>query len=228
MKFIVTIAITIMIWASPSLASNNVQLDIRYKQRSIGSITEVRLEGDKKDPSRLLIYVTGKFNSFAKDLDDTLRKMGNFGSCTQRLFWTGSTSIRGTGKVLSLSSRARYEKWYCKRILGRWIRSRIFRDTKTINWVVYLQPGQLDKIAVVAELQNIKNFPNWAEKWVGEIKKEIKIPIPVSCGKCNCSKFATSLQPNLEKTEFSQTSTSIQLKFVLSVRGELTELLKCL
>lgn len=68
-------------------------------------------------------------------IDNYLSGRGDFiDGCSKRLFWAGSTSIRGTGEILKLSSRARYEQWKCIRILGKEVKTRLFRDTKTVHW----------------------------------------------------------------------------------------------
>ena len=225
MKFFIVIISILVISVSLVHADNHDNLDIRFKDRSIGSITNIVIRGDAKDPSIILIDVVAEFPSFADSIDRALKDIGNFGSCSKRIFWAGGTSFLDTGNVLRLASRARYEQWYCDKIFGK---SRLFRDTKTIHWVVFVKHGPLDNIEIGARLQNIKNFPNWAERWLGKVEKTTRIPIPVRCGKCACSKVLPSLKPTLRSVKFSRMQHLITTEMSFSIKGDFTKVLPCL
>ena len=230
MKYFTIAAIVVLFWASPSSAGKHQELDIKLQGRKIGSVENISIKGTDNDPSRLLIYLTANFGSFAQDLDHILRSKGNFKGCSTRIYWTGNTSVRGTGKSLRLSSRLRYEKWWCKKILGKRMKGRIFRDTKTVHWRLFINPAQIDKIKISAQLENIKNFPDDLENLLKlRIPKEIKVPIPARCGKCKCKKFTDSFKPEFTGSDFSSANGDVRIRVGFSIKGTLTnELLRCL
>ena len=224
-KIFISIFTILVISVSLVRADNHDILEIKYKGRSIGSVTKIDIRSHADDPSILLIDVVAEFPSFSESIDRALKNLGNFGSCRKRIYWVGGTSFRDTGSVLRLASRARYEQWYCDKKYGK---GRLFRDTKTIHWVVFVNPGPLDNIEIGARLQNIKNFPNWAERSLVKVEETFKIPIPVRCGNCDCSKVHSLLKPTLRSVEFSRMQHLITTEMNFSIEGDFTKVLPCL
>ena len=232
MKYFTLAAIAVIFWASPASAGKHQELDIKLQGRKIGYVENIRIKAADNDPSRLLIYLTANFGSFAQNLDRILRSKGNFKGCSTQIYWSGNTSVRGTGKSLGLSSRLRYEKWWCKKILGKRMKGRIFRDTKTVHWRLFIKPAPIDKIKIGARVENILNFPDDLERLLKiRVPKEIKInfPIPKSCGKCKCKKFTDSFKPEFTGSDFSSANGDVRIRVGFSIKGTLTkELLRCL
>ena len=211
---------------STALATTTLQLPISYENQQIGTLTNFQIEGDSSDSSRLLISLSAEFNSFGTNLDRILGARGNFGSCTKRLYWTGNTSIlRSTKSAMQLRSRARFELWYCDDFFGS---GRLLQDTKTLNWLAYIEPSSINDLHLVARIQNIRNFPNWIEKWIGELERKIRIPIPISCGSCNCTDMFESLNARLSSITFAHEDQAVQMNAVFSISGNLTVALRCL
>ena len=223
----ITVAIVAILWTSSVSAEG---LDIKLQGRRIGSVENIIIEGDDEDSSRLLINLTAKFGSFTQDLDRFLRSKGNFAKkCSTRIYWSGNTSVRGTGKGLRLSSRLRFEKWICKKVFGKAIRTKIVRDTKTVHWRLFIKRARIDQIRISAQVENIKNFPDDLEKLLGlRIREEIKVPIPARCGKCKCSQITDSLKPVFENVKFWRTDETIHVKVEFSILGDVTKLSHCL
>ena len=179
----------------------------------------------------LLVRLTASFPSFTQTLDRELRKRGNFGGCSSRLYWAGSTSIRQHGASLKLSSRVRYEQyeqWVCGiPIIGD---ERIFRDTKTVHWRVFVEPARLDNLRISAQVENVTNLQNDLERALGlRIREDLRIPLPAYCGKCQCSQIINSLRPVVEAAQFSRADGGkVRLTVTFSVANDLTAALSCL
>lgn len=195
---------------------------ITYQGQRVGSIENIRLDA----PSRLLISSTARFDSFSRTLDRILTSRGNFGSCPKRIFWAGNTSIRDAGESLALSSRARYEQWICSSTLG--FKTKLFRSTFTVHWRLFIRPGEIENIRIEARLENIDDFSDSLEELLGlRIKENIRIPVPVRCGECDCSQVTGSLNPALEGVGFSRDGETVRLKVTFSLEGDLTGMLPC-
>ena len=103
--------------------------------------------------------------SFTQTLDRVLGSQGNFGGCSSRLYWAGSTSIGQYGTSLVLSSRVRYEQWVCGiPLLGD---RYIFQDTKTVDWRLFVDPARLDNLRISAQVENVQNLQNDLERALG-------------------------------------------------------------
>jgi len=89
-------------------------------------------------------------------VDELIKAKGRQKKGAFRLSWRGPTRIeKQVGETLYVSSRVRVShKWFG-------------RDTKTLKGTIrFFVDG--DAIAVRGELTNIRNFPNWIERAVGE------------------------------------------------------------
>ena len=224
MKYPLAVAILVICFMSSVSAA---QLPITHKGRPIGNVEAPKIQHDI-DNQKLSISLTVNFSDFTKNLDQILASKGNFGSFHTRIYWNGNTSVRNTGKSLGLSSRLRYEKWWSKKVLGKRIKGRIFRDTKTVYWRLFINPASKDKIKIDARVENIRNFPNDLERFLTKrIPQEITVPIPVRCGNCDCSRITDSRKLELKSVNFSEADGTISLRVGLSimtnVNGKLTD-----
>ena len=201
-------------------------LEIKFQGKVIGAIEGLRLQSAKDDSSTLLVQLTATFPGFTATLDRILRKQGNFNSCSQRIYWAGGSSIRRYGASLALSSRVRYEQWICG-FLGN---HRIFRDTKTVHWSISVKPAPLDKLLIVAEVNNIKSLGDDLERLFGlRIQEQIKIPLPAYCGSCECAEIVKLLSAEAKDTRFSTTGNGdVRMDVNFSVASDLTGALGCL
>ena len=225
-KLLSAVLLSFALSASTALANNTLELPISYQNQQIGTITNLDIKGDSSDSSRLLLSLSAKFSSFGTNLDRILTRRGNLGSCTKRLYWTGDTSIlRSTGAALQLRSRARFELWYCDDFFGS---GRLIRDTKSLSWLAYIEPAPINEIHLVARVQNIRNFPNWIERWIGELERKIRIPIPITCGSCSCTDMFDSLNARLSSINFTHEGQAVEMNAVFSISGNLTVALRCL
>lgn len=121
------------------------------------SISNIRLAG-----GRLHAVATISIPDLAADVDQKLKPLGNMGSSRKRLYWAGHTNIDRVGQDcrISASSRARAEFWGY--VLGG--KTRIFRDTKTIEYsIMPLWVMETKTLSIRANLTNVRNLPNWTE-----------------------------------------------------------------
>ena len=201
---------------------------IIYRGKQIGKVNYINLTGDKSTPGKLQLKLAAIFPKFAANIDRLLKQRGNFGSCSKRLFWIGNTRVRDANRTLKLTSRIRYEQWTCVRVLGKTIKTRIFRDTKSVDWRIYLKNKKLSKLIIGARVQNVQNFPNFVERLLGlRVDHGTTIPIPIKCGRCSCDSLSKSLDVRLVSARFTQKNrdTSVQLNFSFS--GNLGTALSC-
>ena len=202
--------------------------DIDVQGQTIGSIDGLKLGSDPNDASTLVVRLTANFPSFTHALDHILVTRGNLGSCSKRLYWVGNTSIREDGASLALSSRLRYEQWACGLpIIGD---KRIFRDTKTVDWRVFVVPALLDNLRVTAQVENVRNLQNDLEERLDlRVREEISIPLPAYCGVCECSEIMDALRPTVEAAQFSHVEDDMmRLTISFSMASDLSRALDCL
>lgn len=198
------------------------EIPTKFKGQKIGSVFTENIK-ITEDVDRLVVTTPIEFHSFTGTVDAYLQGRGDFiDGCSKRLYWAGDTSIRGTGEILKLSSRVRYEQWICAKIFGKRLKTRLFRDTKTVHWNLYLDK---EKLKIVARLKDIKNFSDSLERRLGlTFEKEIDIPVPEKCGKCQCDK---AFDPRLERSNFDQSSGKVVLGMTVSFKIDVATAAKC-
>ena len=209
--------------AHPSSSSG---MEIEFEGHKIGAIDGLSLEPAHDDSSSFLVRLTASFPAFTNTLDRMLREQGNFGSCSQRLCWAGQSSIRRYGASLAMSSRVRYEQWVCG-FLGD---HRIFRDTKTVDWRISVEPAPLDRLQLIAQVDNINSLQNDLELLLGlRVREVIKIPLPAYCGSCECAEIVDILGTAVESTRFSRASAgNVRVDVTFSLASDLSDALGCL
>ena len=204
--------------------ANGEEIPITFKETIIGSMSEAKIESANADRIVVSISINFEFDRAIKAFDNYLKKRGDFiKGCSKRLYWAGGTKIREAGKILKLSSRVRYEQWTCTKIFGKRLKTRLFRDTKTVHWQLRFDKKEWK---IIAHLENIKKFPGSLEKWFGlKFKKEIDIPVPQNCGKCPCEE---TFQPKLKRSNFSQSSDgNVVLDLAVSFENDLVRVAQC-
>ena len=201
-------------------------LEVEFDGQIIGAIEGLRIQSANDDSSTLLVQLTANFPGFTGTLDRMLRQQGNFGSCPSRLYWSGGSSIQRDGASLALSSRVRYEQWVCSSWFGR---TRLFRDTKTVDWRIFVEPAPLDELLIVAEVDNVRNLQDDLEDLLGlRVREQIKIPLPAYCGSCECAEIVNILGPAVEAARFSGNGGDLRAEVTFSVASDLTDALACL
>lgn len=96
------------------------------------------------------------------EIDSKLSGRGNMGSSRKRLFWAGPSKFSDIKRScdMTISSRARYEIWAY--VFGG--NTRLARDTKSLSFSLRPHWNSNHKdLTLNARLDNIRNFPNWAE-----------------------------------------------------------------
>ena len=124
------------------------------------------LQNVEQVEERCALTLIATLPSLFAELDQIGRSKGNMGSSRNRLYWVGPTRLRGVGQpgTILLTSRARYESWTYIDIGIDKIKTRNFRDTKTVdlslgvNW-----KNQTDTLSLNYEIQNIRTFPGSIE-----------------------------------------------------------------
>ena len=225
-----------MFWPQTSLTLANAseksmnELKVMFQNRAIGSVEKFEVTSDKEDPSRLLITSTVRLDSLLSVLDATLAGRGNLrGRFSQRLYWRTGTTIRHGGRTLGLTSRIRYEQWTRIDLLFETLTTRLFRISTNVEWKLFVPPGRLNKLKIIAEVTNVTEVPPIIEEWLGlRIRGDIDIPIPINCGTCDCADIAESLDLQFKSVNFETTDNTLRLVTQFSAKGNLTELLGCL
>ena len=200
-------------------------LDIDFHGLAIGAVEGLRIESG--DPSTLTVVLEARLVSPAETIDGVLSSRGNMrGGCSSRLYWVGGTSIRHYGAALGLSSRVRYEQWVCG-FLGD---HRIFRDTRTIEWRLFVEPNRLDKLRISAQVENVRNLQNDLEQLLNlRVREDIAIPLPIDCGGCPCDQVVSDLRPAVDDFRFEDAGDgAVRVTVAFSIASDLSDVLGCL
>ena len=210
-------------WSGPIYAQE--RLPIRHDGRTIGTITKLDISPDISNPSRALISISAHFPNFPRELDHALRARGNMGSGTHRIYWRGNTSIQGDGTRLRMASRIRYE-WWPDLIFDR---VRAIRDTKTVDWEVFLYPSRLSELRIAYRLTNIRGIGNDIERMLGLRRtRTTNITLPGQCGRCRCEELLDATNPALEIARFSNERTDVEFMVTLAINADLAEAVRCI
>lgn len=144
----------------PPSVSAESGVPIPYEGRTIGFVEIAGIDQDATDPSLLRLDVRARFPNFPEELDRAMRARGNLGRSTHRFFWAGGTRITGSGRVLRMATRIRYE-WWPDLIFGR---TRALRDTKTVDGRVFVNASRLDNLQIGFSVDNIRGLSNDLER----------------------------------------------------------------
>lgn len=219
------VLLSLMIAVSPVAAQSRVP-NIAFGGRDVGVVERLSLEASG-DPSTVLLRVEARLTEFADVLDQVLGARGNIlGGCSSRLHWAGETSVRGYGDALSLSSRVRYEQWVCG-FLGD---HRVFRDTKTVEWRLFVEADRLDSVRISAQVENVRSLQNDLEQILGlRVREDVAIPLPTDCGTCSCDQVIEALLPALEDVRFEDAGEGdMRVVVTFSAANDLKDILQCL
>ena len=207
------------------IASAQDGISIRHEGRVIGEIEKVDIRTDAANPSRTLIEIFANFPNFPQELDRVLGARGNMGGGTHRLYWRNNTSITGSGRVLRLVSRARYEWWPDLGIR----RVRLAGVTGTMDWKVYFIHSNLSELRIGYRMTNIRGVWNDLERWFGlRSSQSTAISMPAQCGQCSCSKLFARTNPTLENTSFSHSRSNVDFRVTLAINSNLVDAVRCI
>ena len=187
----------------------------------------IRVEADPNDPDRFLVFVDTVIEDLPGQIDKQMG--GRLGvSCSRNVYWDGQTRIRSGGSSIQLSTRIRYEHWVCAIL-----KTRLFRKTFDVEWTIRVnEPARLENLVFTAQLRNIRGVPGELEQWFNlqeRIRRDVRIPIPADCGRCQCSSLIEDLTPIAEQFEFEvRDGVDIVVKGVFSASSDLSGVVQCL
>ena len=198
-------------------------IPIPYDGRTIGFVEIVGIANDETN-SRLSLDLSARFPEFPRELDRAMAARRNLGSNTHRLFWAGGTRIVGSGSVLRMATRLRYE-WWPDLGFGR---TRALRDTKTVDWHAFVVPNQFDKLEIGLTIDNIRGLGNDIERLLGaRITRQTGINLPARCGACSCDEIFAEVRPTAEAVRFSHDSRNVTLRTTISLESNLPAVTRC-
>ena len=190
-------------------------IDIPLDERTIGTVENLRLVPDATDTNRGNAIITARFDHFLRDLDKHLTDSGDLtNSNWYSVYWVGKSRIISADYDLRLSSLVRGEVAFIK-------------VPTRVRWKVFVNPAPLTDVVMTAQITDIDNFPDDLERLFKlRMREDMKIPIPVKCGPCDCAKFIEVSQPAFESISFSQTSEilTVAITFSLNAVLDLSEL----
>lgn len=213
--------------AASGTALQDGALDIDFHGVVIGEVEGIRIEPGDPSASTLTVLLEARIVSPAETIDRVLSGRGNMrGGCSSRLYWVGGTSVRHYGAALGLSSRVRYEQWVCG-FLGD---HRIFRDTRTVEWRLFVEPNRLDDLRISAQVENVRNLQNDLEQLLNlRVREDIAIPLPIDCGGCACDQVIGALEPVVDDFRFEDTGDgAVRVTAAFSIASRLGHVLGCL
>ena len=216
MRRLAVVAGALMLGAHCAMAGAIQDTAIVLQGRQVGTVESIDLSGAADAAGRTDMIVMARFDDFEADLDRYLQGKGTFQNrCSRRIYWVGDTTVLETGARLRLSSEVRYEQWACSS-LGN---ARLLSRTKSVHWSLYVPRAPLDEVAVNARLEDIVDFPDAVERTFGlRVREEIPIPLPPTCGQCDCSEVMELLQPAFEEVDFSARGSRMQVTMTISMR----------
>lgn len=216
MRRLAVVAGALMLGAHCAMAAAIHDTAIVLQGRQVGTVESIDLSSAADAAGRTDMIVTASFDDFEADLDRYLQGRGTFQNrCSRRIYWVGDTTVLETGASLRLSSEVRYEQWACSS-LGN---ARLLSRTKSVHWSLDVPPAPLDEVAVNARLEDIVDFPDAVERTFGlRVREEIPIPLPPTCGKCDCAEVIELLQPAFEEVAFAERGSHMQVTMIISMR----------
>lgn len=189
---------------------------ITLEGRQVGTVENIDMWSDGSNADRINIVVKASFDNFAADVDRYLDNKGFFQNrCSRRIYWVGDTAVLETGSALRLSSRVRYEQWACSS-LGD---ARLLRETRNVHWSVSVPRAPIESVAVTAALEDIVDFPDLVERTFGlRVREDIPIPLPETCGRCECAYVIEKLGPVFEAVTFAGRGRRMEVTATFSTR----------
>lgn len=210
------------------------ELPIKLGGKSLGAVEQFRIEPDPDNESRILLSLRALLDDFPAVIDEVAPqpiKQGN--SCSQRLFWRSGTTIRGVsggGSKLELTSKIRYETWFCTEIpvIDKWFKTETGTVSTDFFWRLSVAPASFDKLRLTAEVTDVKGVPPLIEEWLNlRVVRHFDIPIPPNCGSCNCNDILGALKARFGGARFEISGHDVTVIATTSVEGDLTPLLAC-
>ena len=223
-RTLVSLLVLILPLLVPVSGSAQHGIPIPYEGRNIGFVEIVGITNDDRN-SRVLLDLSARFPEFPSELDRAMGAKGNLGRSTHRFFWVGRTHIVSSGPVLRMATRVRYE-WWPDLVLGR---TRALRDTKTVDWHVFVVPSEFDKLQIGFTIDNIRGLGNDLERLLrARITRQTGINLPARCGACSCEDIFAEVGPTVETVRFSHVSTNVTLRVTISLAANMPAVTRCI
>ena len=209
--------VLLSILASTAAASSQ---EITFRGDNVGSFNSWDVQPG------FLIYSSVLLPSLPRQIDEYLTAQGDLEreSWSRRVYWRGSTGISHGGESLGLRSRVTYDQWTRVDLLLGELKTRLFQDTKWVEWEIKIPPARLDELRLVGEVTNIKGLPDFIDDLlVGDFRTEIEVPLPSSCGSCSCEDLAERLNGKFRGAEFTPSddgSVRVDLEFTVEASDE--------
>ena len=127
------------------LAAGGQPLDFDLPQWGdrLAAVENVRLDGHGGIPSSLLISLTAYVDCGARTLDEGAASSGPSGRTSQRLYWIGDMPCR-------------------------WVRARLWRDDRHVDWRLSLHPTRIRELSISARVDYIRSLPGSLESAFGD------------------------------------------------------------
>jgi hypothetical protein len=195
----------------------SVDRAIPYGETTVGRIDNITVSVGTLTVAAVLLP------ELFRALDEEMKSRGDLETdhWSRRIYWIGNTKVLSeTGKDterLSLSTRIRYEQWVR---LGKF---RVGRSTNTVDWRFWIPASAMSDISLHGEITNIRDFPNWLEDLLDvRVSENLKLPLPVECGSCNCQELTQQSGLELSSVTFRRMEdSSINVKIAFRFSGEL-------
>ena len=133
-------------------------------------------------------------------------------------------------RKLELTSKIRYETWFCTRIpfTDSWFKTETGTVSTDFFWRLSVAPANFEELRLTAEVTDVMGVPPFVEKWLKlRVVKHFDIPIPPNCGSCDCSDVLGALDAKFGGARFEISGHDVTVIATTSVEGDLMPLLAC-
>ena len=108
----------------------------------LATLDSIRLRGLGAVSSSLLIALTARFESTARNADCAAAPSGTSGRTSQRLWWIGNAP-------------------------SRWVRARLRRGDRHVDWRLSIHPSHIEELSISARVDRMECLPGPLESAFG-------------------------------------------------------------
>lgn len=205
-KVVVTLMAALLLFvehAATQQITLPIDRSVSYEGTPVGKVNSLGISAGRLTVSAVL------FPDLFAVLDSKMSQMGDLerDHWSQRIYWVGNTHLLSTAgqqtNHLMLATRIRYEQWAKVDLVLDTLKTRLFRDTKTVEWRLWIPQAELSNVVFRGKVLNIRNFPNWLESTLDlRVEESLNVALPVECGSCNCDEFAKSKGLTISSVKF--------------------------